>query len=99
MSQSERRVRSLECHLSEGTRPDSVFIQELEEEMLHSFHKDVLMSLQPLAHGHESSISVKGFNGVCLESTYSGTALLSALRAAFKLFSQKRRPQTSWRAS
>ena len=29
------------------------------------------MSLQPLAHGHESSISVKGFNGVCLESTYS----------------------------
>ena len=26
---------------------------------------------QPLAHGHESSISVKGFNGVVLESTYS----------------------------
>ena len=26
---------------------------------------------QPLAHGHESSICVKGFNGVVLESTYS----------------------------
>ena len=69
--QTERRVRSLECNLSISNRPDSGLIQELEEEMLHYFHQDVLMSLQPLAHGHESTISVKGFNGVCLESTYS----------------------------
>ena len=32
--QTERRVRSLECNLSIGTRPDSGLIQELEEEML-----------------------------------------------------------------
>ena len=69
--QTERRVRSLEWDLSVSNRPDSGLIQELEEEMLHYFHQDVLMSLQPLAHGHESTISVKGFNGVCLESTYS----------------------------
>ena len=69
--QTERRVRSLESNLSISNRPDSGLIQELEEEMLHYFHQDVLMSLQPLAHGHESTISVKGFNGVCLESTYS----------------------------
>ena len=69
--QSERRVRSLDSTLSLSNRPDSGLIQELEEEMLHYFHQDVLMSLQPLAHGHESTISVKGFNGVCLESTYS----------------------------
>ena len=69
--QSERRVRSLDSTLSLSNRPDSGLIQELEKEMLHYFHQDVLMSLQPLAHGHESTISVKGFNGVCLESTYS----------------------------
>ena len=61
----------MECSVSTGNRPDSVLIQQLEEEMLHYFHQDVLMSLQPLAHGHETTISVKGFNGVCLESTYS----------------------------
>ena len=69
--QTERRVRSLDCNLSINNRPDSSLIQELEEEMLHYFHQDVLMSLQPLARGHESTISLKGFNGVCLESTYS----------------------------
>ena len=77
-------MRSLECQLSEGTRPDSVFIQELEEEMLHYFHQDVLMSLQPLAHGHESTISVKGFNGVCLESTYSEEETAHFLRKIIK---------------
>ena len=39
--------------------------------MVKQMHSDVLMALQPMAHGHETTISVKGFNGVCLESTFT----------------------------
>ena len=89
--QAERRVRSHARRLSTGTRPDSVFIQQLEEEMLHCFHQDVLVSLQPLAHGHESSISVRGFNGVCLESTYSKKETEDFLRSIIKGSLNRRR--------
>ena len=33
--------------------------------------KIIFILLQPMAHGHETTISVKGLNGVVLESTFT----------------------------
>lgn len=68
------------AHLPPLVRPDSTLVYDLEQQLLEKLHTEVarlqppvqvLLPLQIIAHGHETTISTVGMSGVLHESVYS----------------------------